>query len=83
MPAGWAQAYAHFVEAGWPALSSPEEQGGQNLPGVLAAPVEEMVNSGSIAFGLLSLLSRGAVHVLSHVGTPEQQRRYLPRLISG
>ncbi|MBS0467436.1 MAG: acyl-CoA dehydrogenase [Proteobacteria bacterium] len=83
MPAGWAQAYAGFVEAGWPALSSPESQGGQNLPGVLAAPVEEMVNSGSIAFGLLSLLSRGAVHVLSAVGTPEQQRRYLPRLVSG
>ena len=44
MPAGWAQAYARFVEGGWPALSAPEEQGGQNLPGVLAAagvPLEQ------------------------------------------
>ncbi|MBS0402928.1 MAG: acyl-CoA dehydrogenase [Proteobacteria bacterium] len=83
MPAGWVRAYASYVEGGWPTLAVPEALGGQNLPGVLAAPVEEMMNSGSIAFGLLGLLSRGAVQVLSEVGTPEQQRRYLPRLISG
>ncbi|CKI02552.1 acyl-CoA dehydrogenase [Achromobacter xylosoxidans] len=83
MPAGWAQAYARFVEAGWPALSAPEEQGGQNLPGVLAAAVEEMWNSGSVAFGLLSLLSRGAVNVLRHAGSPELQQQYLPRMVSG
>lgn len=83
MPAGWAQAYARFVEAGWPALAAPEELGGQNLPNVLAATVEEMWNSGSVAFGLLSLLSRGAVNVLLHVGSPELQQRYLPRMISG
>lgn len=83
MPAGWTQAYTRFVEAGWPALSAPEKLGGQNLPSVLAAPVEEMWNSASVAFGLLSLLSRGAVNVLQHAGSPELQQRYLPRMVSG
>lgn len=83
MPSGWAQAYARFVQAGWPALAAPEKLGGQNLPSVLSAAVEEMWNSSSVAFGLLSLLSRGAVNVLLHAGSPELQRRYLPRMISG
>ncbi|MEO7008376.1 MAG: acyl-CoA dehydrogenase N-terminal domain-containing protein, partial [Caldimonas sp.] len=31
-PAGFKQAYAQYIEGGWPALSSDPEYGGQGLP---------------------------------------------------
>ena len=50
---GWKQAYGQFVEGGWSALACPREFGGQNLPRVLSALVEEMWNGANMAFTLV------------------------------
>jgi 3-(methylthio)propanoyl-CoA dehydrogenase len=42
-----------------------------------------MVNSANMSFALCPLLTDGAVEALITAGTPEQQQRYLPRLIDG
>jgi 3-(methylsulfanyl)propanoyl-CoA dehydrogenase len=39
--AGWKQAYDRFAADGWNALSCPADFGGQNLPRVLSALIEE------------------------------------------
>jgi len=80
---GWREAYAQFTQAGWPALAAPKDLGGQNLPSLVAAAVEEMWNGGSVAFGLLTLLSRGAINVLQHAGSDNLKAKFLSRMVSG
>jgi alkylation response protein AidB-like acyl-CoA dehydrogenase len=81
--AGWKQAYARFVADGWNALSCPTEFGGQNLPRVLSALVEEMWNGANMAFALCPMLTRGTIDALELRGSEAQKRAYLPRLVTG
>jgi len=81
--AGWKQAYARFAADGWNALSCPAEFGGQNLPRVLSALVEEMWNSANVAFALCPMLTRGAIDAIELRGSQTQKDRYLPKMIAG
>src|SRR5450755_3437762 len=67
--AGWQQAYARFIADGWNALSCPGEYGGQNLPRVLSALVEEMWNGANVAFALCPMLTRGAIEAIELRGS--------------
>jgi acyl-CoA dehydrogenase len=80
---GWKQAYARFAADGWNALSCPTEFGGQNLPRVLSALIEEMWNGANVAFALCPMLTRGAIDALELRGTPSQREMYLPKMVSG
>jgi 3-(methylthio)propanoyl-CoA dehydrogenase len=82
-PDGFKEAYAKYIEGGWNALPFPPEHGGQGLPMALSTAVFEMWNSANMGFALCPLLNVGAVEALAAHGTTEQQRLYLPRLISG
>jgi alkylation response protein AidB-like acyl-CoA dehydrogenase len=83
LPAGYAEAYAAFVEQGWGAIAGPGEHDGQDLPFSLAACVMETLGTANLGFTLLPILTQGAAEAIHHHGTPEQQARYLPRLLSG
>ncbi len=83
MPPGWAQAYQQWVKAGWGALPGGEEHGGQGLPLILSLATQELWNSASMAFGIGTVLTQGAVEALIQHGTDEQKSTYLPRLTSG
>ena len=83
MPPGWAQAYRQWVEAGWGALPGDEEHGGQGLPLILSLATQELWNSASMAFGIGTVLTQGAVEALIQHGTDEQKSTYLPKLTSG
>jgi len=80
---GWKQAYERFSLDGWNALSCPTEFGGQNLPRVLSAMIEEMWNGANVAFALCPMLTRGAIDALELRGTPAQRDQYMPKMISG
>jgi 3-(methylthio)propanoyl-CoA dehydrogenase len=82
-PEGFKEAYRHYVEGGWNALPFAPEHGGQGLPMAIATAVLEMWNSANMGFALCPLLNVGAVEALTAHGSPEQQRLYLPKLISG
>jgi len=82
-PAGFADAYARYCEAGWGTLALPEEFGGQGLPHVLATVVEEFANSSCHAFTMYPGLTHGAVAALLTKGSEELKARYLPKLVSG
>ena len=82
-PDGFRGAYRQFVAAGWNGLACPAEFGGQDLPSVLAAPVEEMWNAANLAFAVCPLLTRGAIEALTLCGTEAQKATYLPKLVSG
>ncbi|MGO9948297.1 MAG: acyl-CoA dehydrogenase [Steroidobacteraceae bacterium] len=81
--AGWKQAYTRFVADGWNALSCPADFGGQNLPRVLSALVEEMWNGANVAFALCPMLTRSAIDAIELRGTQAQRDKYLPKMVSG
>ena len=82
-PAGFKEAYAKYVEGGWPALSVDPAFGGQGLPVVLNQCLYEMMNSANQAWTMYPGLSHGAYEALHAHGTEEQKKLYLPRLTSG
>ncbi|PND40072.1 acyl-CoA dehydrogenase [Paucibacter aquatile] len=82
-PKGFKEAYAKYVEGGWPALGCDPEYGGQGLPLVVNQSFYEMMNSANQAWTMYPGLSHGAYECLHAHGTPEQQATYLPKLTSG
>ncbi|MEJ8835202.1 acyl-CoA dehydrogenase C-terminal domain-containing protein [Ramlibacter sp. AN1133] len=82
-PKGFKEAYAKYVEGGWPALSCDPDFGGQGLPLVLNQCLYEMLNSANQAWTMYPGLSHGAYAALETHGTQEQKRLYLPKLVSG
>lgn len=82
-PSGFKEAYRRYVEAGWGTLAAPEIYGGQGLPHVMGFMMEEYLASANQAFAMYPGLSNGAISALTSKGSPEQQTRYLPRMISG
>ena len=83
LPEGFAEAYRAYVEQGWNAIAGDERFGGQGLPFTLAANVIENLGTANMAFGLLPMLTVGAIEAIAHHGSPAQQDLFLPRLISG
>lgn len=82
-PKGFKEAYARYVEGGWPALSTDPDYGGQGLPHLVNQCLYEMLNSANQAWTMYPGLSHGAYECLHEHGTPEQKALYLPKLSSG
>ncbi|MES2973810.1 MAG: acyl-CoA dehydrogenase C-terminal domain-containing protein [Pseudomonadota bacterium] len=82
-PKGFKEAYAKYVEGGWPAVSCDPEYGGQGLPFVVNQCLYEMLNSANQAWTMYPGLSHGAYEALHAHGTEEQKKLYLPKLTSG
>ncbi|MFO1295242.1 MAG: acyl-CoA dehydrogenase C-terminal domain-containing protein [Rubrivivax sp.] len=82
-PKGFKEAYAKYVEGGWPSLSVDAEFGGQGLPIVINQCFYEMMNSANQAWAMYPGLSHGALECLHAHGTEAQKKTFLPKLTSG
>jgi alkylation response protein AidB-like acyl-CoA dehydrogenase len=82
-PPGFKDAYDQLVAAGWPALSSDPNYGGQGLPHIVALAWNEMVASANMAFGMYPGLSHGAYEAIHQHGADELKQKYLPKLVTG
>jgi alkylation response protein AidB-like acyl-CoA dehydrogenase len=80
---GFRGAYGKFADAGWVGLVAPEALGGQNLPWLWNAAVNEMWSAANVSFQLCPLLSQAAIDAIRHHGTDEQRRTYGVPLVSG
>ncbi|MDB9937903.1 acyl-CoA dehydrogenase family protein [Candidatus Thioglobus sp.] len=80
---GFKEAYQHFVEGGWGSLQFSPNYGGQGVPFVVAASIQEMWHSANMSWGLCPLLTQGAVEAITLNANEELKQRYLPKLISG
>jgi acyl-CoA dehydrogenase len=83
LPAGFAEAYQAFVEAGWVTAEAPESAGGDGLPGSIRAGLGEIWNASNAAFALCWLLTAGQIHALDAVASDELRATYLTKLVSG
>lgn len=82
-PKGFKEAYAQYVEGGWPALSTDPAYGGQGLPHLVNQCFYEMLNSANQSWTMYPGLSHGAYECLHEHGTDAQKALYLPKLSSG
>jgi alkylation response protein AidB-like acyl-CoA dehydrogenase len=80
---GFKDAYRQFVESGWGTLSAPEAYGGQGMPHVVSTAFQEYMISANMAFAMYPGLAHGAIAALVAKGSPEQQAKYLPKMVSG
>ena len=82
-PDGFKQAYQQFAKAGWIGLPVPPEYGGQGLPSLMLGPTLEMWNAANIGFANGPLLNQGAIEAIELVGSDEQKKLYIPKLVDG
>ena len=83
MPAGFGDAYRLFAESGWTALSPDPKYGGQGLPKLVSAAVNEMWKSSNIAFSLCPMLTQGAIEAVMIAGSDALKDKFLPKMVDG
>lgn len=82
-PEGFKEAYQAYADGGWSGLTGDPEFGGQGMPKVLSAMIEEMVFAANSSFALYTILTTGATLTLNQHGCPALKSMYLPRMYSG
>ena len=82
-PKGFKEAYAKYVEGGWPAVSADPAYGGQGLPLVVNQCLNEMLTATNQAWTMYPGLTHGAYAALHAYGTDSQKDTYLRKMTSG
>jgi len=83
LPPGFKASYQMFWQAGWPALSSAPEDGGQGLPAVLEIMLYEMLSAVNQAWTMAPGLLHGAYECIKHHASPSLQETYLSKVGTG
>ena len=74
-PPGFRDAYRKFCELGWNGLSKSADFGGQGMPQLVAAAIDEMWNAANMAFELCPMLTGGAIEAIELNGSDALKRR--------
>jgi alkylation response protein AidB-like acyl-CoA dehydrogenase len=82
-PKGFKEAYKAYAEGGWSGLTGDANYGGQGMPKLLSAIIEEMMFGANSSFALYTILTTGATLTLSHHASEELKKRYLPKMYEG
>jgi acyl-CoA dehydrogenase len=82
-PPGFKDAYLQFCELGWNGLAKSTDVGGQGMPHLVSAPIDEMWAGTNLAFSLCAMLTGGAIEAIELNGTDELKQAYLPKMVSG
>jgi alkylation response protein AidB-like acyl-CoA dehydrogenase len=82
-PTGFKDAYRQFCELGWHGLAKDPDFGGQGMPHVVGAAVEEMWNASNMAFELCAILTGGAIDAIERNGSDALRHTYLPKMVAG
>lgn len=82
-PDGFKQAYAQYVEGGWPSLSHSPDLGGQGLPESLGTMINELSGTANWSWSMYPGLSHGAMNTIEAHGTSAQKQQYLLPLVEG
>jgi alkylation response protein AidB-like acyl-CoA dehydrogenase len=83
MPPGFKASYQMFWQAGWPALSTAPEDGGQGLPSVLEIMLYEMLSAANHGWTMAPGLLHGAYECIKHYASPSLQETYLSKVGTG
>jgi len=82
-PPGFKDAYARWVDAGWPALEGAPEVGGMGLPKIVSTGISEYVLAANQAFETYSGLTNAATAAISVSASDDLKAIYLPKMTTG
>lgn len=82
-PPGFKEAYAQYVEGGWPTLAADPKYGGQNFPWVLDTVVKEFCATANWTWFMYPMLSHGCVECMLEFASDEMKEKFLPKLTTG
>jgi alkylation response protein AidB-like acyl-CoA dehydrogenase len=70
-------------KGGWIAAGAPFEQGGQQLPLIIAGAFRFILAAANYSGSVYPLLTTGAAHLIESFGSQELKDTYMPRMYSG
>ena len=82
-PTGFREAWKLLKDGGWMGLTASPDYGGQGMPYSIGVAASEPMISANLAFSMYVFLTHGAYDGLSHHGTDELKRAFLPKLVDG
>eukprot|EP00996_Jenningsia_fusiforme_P005680 NODE_669_length_1995_cov_234.614080_g618_i0.p1 GENE.NODE_669_length_1995_cov_234.614080_g618_i0~~NODE_669_length_1995_cov_234.614080_g618_i0.p1 ORF type:complete len:626 (+),score=139.94 NODE_669_length_1995_cov_234.614080_g618_i0:212-1879(+) len=82
-PPGWKEAYAQYVEGGWPTLPASAQYGGQEFPITLDTVKSEFCATANWTWFMYPMLSHGAVECMMAHASEDLKNMFLPKLVSG
>ena len=77
------EALGAFSAAGFMAAAKDAELGGMQLPWVVAQACYAWFNAANVSTAAYPFLTVANANLIEAFGTPEQKRRYLPKLLAG
>ncbi len=83
LPAEFESVNTQFVENGWGAVGGSPEYDGMGLPASVNFATSEMWQSANMAFSLMGMLTRDAVHAVEAHASDALKQQYLPNMVSG
>ncbi|MFK0379023.1 acyl-CoA dehydrogenase family protein [Pandoraea sp. NPDC090278] len=82
-PAGFADAYRQYRDAGWPSLPCDPSLGGQGLPLVAQIVVQELTAGANLAWTMYPGILHGAYECVHRFGSAALRDAWLAPLVSG
>jgi len=83
VPECFREPFRLFIEGGWITPTEAPELGGQGLPFIILAPLEEYFAAANPGLCAYTGLTHGAAKLIEIYGTEEQKKKYMERMYSG
>ena len=82
-PSEFKKAFRQCGADGWTAAARDPEFGGQGFPHMMRIVINDMMYGACQAFNMAPSLTHGAAHLIESFGTPELQKRFVPKMFDG
>ena len=82
-PSGFKAAYAGYRAMGGAALPMPEAFGGLGMPRSVVTLTDEMLHSANMGFGLMPMLTQGAIEALLLAGSDALKATFVEKMVAG
>ena len=82
-PKGFKTAYMGYREMGGTGLPMPTDFGGMGMPRSVVTLTDEMLHSANMGFGLLPMLTQGAIEAILLAGSDELKATFAEKMVSG
>ena len=82
-PKGFKSAYVGYRNMGGTGLPMPVDFGGMGMPRSVVTLTDEMLHSANMGFGLLPMLTQGAIEAILLAGSDELKATFAAKMVSG
>jgi 3-(methylthio)propanoyl-CoA dehydrogenase len=82
-PKGFKAAFEGYRAMGGMGLPMPQDYGGLGLPRSVVSLTDEMLHSSCMSFGLMPMLTQGAIEAIMLAGSDTLKATYLEKMVAG